>query len=216
MLRAKGFSLVELMVALLLSSLLVGSAIAILSSTVRHSHQTVNTIRLYQDLESVVLLMSNDIRRAGYWSNVASDVDSNSNNNPYMAAATDLKINNNNCVLLSYDANNDGVLAALNSTNDERFGYRLRGTAVQARPSSGQFNCNSSDTNWEDITDRNSIVITQLLLTLANSAVPSGNNGGTINIRNVDVTITGHHVDNPAVSKTLTHRVRLRNDKFIP
>lgn len=213
--NSSGFSLTEMMVALLIGSLLVGSSITILSSTSRHNHQTVSAIRLNQDLQGILEIISNDLRRAGYWSLAANDIESDSNNNPYMTTATDLKINNN-CVLFSYDANNDGTLANLNSSNDERYGYRLRNNSVQARPSSGEFNCNSTSNDWESITDPASIVITQLNFTLSNVAVPTTNGSGTINIRNVDIAISGYHADTPQLTKTLTHHVRLRNDKFVP
>lgn len=219
--KQAGFTLVELMVALLVSSMLVGSAIAILSTTVKHNHETINAIRLYQELQGTLELMANDIRRAGYWSNASNDIGSDTNTNPYMAAGTDISINGpNTCILMSYDANDNGILPALNTaSDDERYGYRLNGTAVQARPYDAPFVCTAAPGAWEDITDSKSIAITQLQFNNTNTAVDADGTGAgtaTINIRNIDITITGHHVDAPNVSKSLTYHVRLRNDKFIP
>ncbi|MES2858757.1 MAG: prepilin-type N-terminal cleavage/methylation domain-containing protein [Pseudomonadota bacterium] len=60
-----GFSLVELMVAMVLGLIVIGSVIALVLSMIRANNQTIAATRLTQELRAVAALMSSDLRRAG-------------------------------------------------------------------------------------------------------------------------------------------------------
>lgn len=60
-----GFSLVELMVAMVLGLIVIGSVIALVLSMIRANNQTIAATRLTQELRAVAALMANDLRRAG-------------------------------------------------------------------------------------------------------------------------------------------------------
>src|SRR6185503_16427844 len=94
-------------------------------------------------------LMSNDIRRAGYWGNAISDINTGANNNPFMAAGTDIAITGGNCILFSYDYNNNGTLPTISSaSDDERYGFRLSGSTLQTRPPGASFDCSAAASAW--------------------------------------------------------------------
>jgi prepilin peptidase dependent protein B len=219
--HSSGFSLAELMIALVISTLLVGSALSIMSATFKSNKDTVNAIHLNQELQLAMDLMTNQIRRAGYWASAKNDIGKGTNTNPFMAPATDVTINAaKNCILFSLDTDGNGLIPTLNTTtDDERYGFRLSGTSIQSRPSSAPFSCTAAATTWENITDPKTIAITQLQFVLTDSAVDidgAGPDTSTIHVRNVDITITGNHLKSPSLSKTLTYRVKLRNDKYVP
>lgn len=217
----KGFSLVELMVALSLSSLVLVSVVALFSDNVRHSKDNFNANRLHQEMQAAVEVMVKDIRRAGYWGNAITDIDTGANTNPFMASATDITINgNNDCILFSYDRDDNGALPTLGSGNDdERYGYRLSNGVIQSRPSGSPFSCTTANTNWEDIIGSKIIQITGLTFTPTIKSIDlDGAESGTANtlIRTIDITLSGQLKNDSSVNHTITHRVRVRNDKFAP
>lgn len=213
---AHGFTLVELLVALTINALLFSALIAIFIANVNHYTKTFQENRLNQQLETVLALMSDDIRRAGYWANASNDIGTNQNNNPFMTASTDISVDNtNDCILFTYDHDSNGSLPAINaSIDDEHYGFRLSNNAVQVRPPGAGFSCVAS--GWENMTDTNIITITNLTFTLNTSTVTTGPGSQGITLRSVDISITGQLANNSSITKTLTQHVRLQNDKFIP
>jgi prepilin peptidase dependent protein B len=63
--RAAGFSLVELMVAMVIGLIVIGAVIALVLSMMRANNQTIGATRLTQELRATAALMTNDLRRAG-------------------------------------------------------------------------------------------------------------------------------------------------------
>jgi prepilin peptidase dependent protein B len=213
-----GFTFTELMIALVINVLLFAAVITLLLSNLNHYRRSINGDRLNQQLQSVLSLMSNDIRRAGYWANASNDIGLAQNNNPFMANGLDIGVySGNQCILFSYDQNNNGVLPAISAgIDDERYGFRLTNQAVQARIPGAAFDCGASSGSWENMTDTKIIQITNLAFTLSTSTVTTGPGTQGIMIRNVDISITGRLASDTSVTKTLTQHVRIRNDKFLP
>ena len=210
--KSFGFTLIELLISLVISLIVLGGIIALFSMAVTHSRKTIETGRLDKTLHGVLDSMTRDIHRAGYWSQAET-----SSTNPFMiTGSTDITVNaTNNCILLTYDANGDGVLPAISaSIDDERYGYRLTGTAVQYRPRGAPFSCAASSSSWTDLTDPSTISITQFSVTLNTGTVTVGTS--SMSVRNVTLSITGELVGDSTVSKTITKRVKVYNDKYNP
>jgi len=215
--KISGFTLVELLIALALNAILFAALLAMFTSNLYHYTKTVNINRLNQQLQQTLELMSDDIRRAGYWANAANDVGTGANNNPFMATAVDITVTGGNCILFAYDHASNGTLPAISTTiDDDRYGYRLSGTAVQERPPGATFACTAAANNWENITDPNVVKITALSFTLNTSTVTTGPGAQGITLRSVDISLTGQLVSDATITKTITQHVRIRNDKFIP
>ena len=214
-----GFTLVELMLTLLISTLMLAALIAFFINAVRHNRANLEQTRLDQQMQSTLDMMTNDIRRAGYWANATTDLDTGANTNPFMASGTDLTINGN-CILLTYDRNGDGVLAPINTAgDDERYAYRLLNGVIQTRPWDAAFDCSAPSSAWEDITDLAVVTVTGLSFTANNQTIDlDGSGPGTENVtvRNVGISLTGQLTKNSAAQKTLTRSVRVRNDRFMP
>ena len=216
--RATGFTLAEILIALVLNAFILLALISIFSSNISHINKSTNSDTLNQQLESAMQLMANDIRRAGYWGNAQSDVNTGVNNNPFMTANTDLTINGGgNCILFSYDYNSDGSAPAIsNAYDDERYGYRVSNQTLQARPPGAAYDCAAGNSAWENVTNPGIVNITNLSFTLNSSTVPVGATTKKLLIRSVDISITGQLVSDASVTKTLTQHVRILNDKYVP
>jgi prepilin peptidase dependent protein B len=214
--KIRGFTLVELMIALAINIFLLAGLIDIFVVNLEHYRKIFNANELQEQLQSAMYFMTNEIRRAGYSSTAGSDIGSGQNNNAFMAATTDISVNGtNNCILFTYDRTGTGSLPAISaSIDDERYGYRLSSSTLQTRPPGALFSCTAAASNWENMTDPNVITITSLSFTLNTTTLAAA--GGDLLVRSVDISITGQLASNSAVAKTITAHVRLRNDKYVP
>lgn len=216
--KQHGFTLPELMIALVINSILIIALVAAVSANLNHYNTIINTNRLNQQLEAALAIMSNDIRRAGYSANAANDLGLDQNNNPFMTSTTDISVNAaNNCIIFTYDHAKNGTLPAISASyDDDRYGFQLNNGVIQARPQGAAFSCSSPTAGWDNMTDPNLITITALTFTLNTSTVTTGPGTKGIAVRSVDITISGHLTNNASISSTVTQHIRLRNDKFIP
>jgi prepilin peptidase dependent protein B len=202
--KQEGYNLIEIMIALALGLIVIGSTMAIYISTIRGSSDTLKAARLNHDLEAVMTLMINDIRRAGYWGGAI--VGSNSNNNPFTSETGDMTniqvrnladptidVTSGNCILYSYDANGNGIV----DTN-EHYGFRLNGTTINMRFSgvaAVPATCNGPNDSWEEniagdqieIFDKDEDGIVDLIFDLSASKCQNVTTSTTFNSRCADV-----------------------------
>lgn len=227
--KQKGFTLIELMIAMMLGLIVVGGAISIYISTITSSTDTMKMVRLNYDLNSVMQIMTNDIKRAGY-SGGATAIDAGTTNIVNLFTTGDANIQAvsfggvaNTCILYTYDANNDNAV-----DNNEYYGFRLNGGRVDIRFAGAAANAASCSTanQWESSIDTSMVTITGLVfnvsikcLDVVNqsdesadcSAIPTGNRAA--NVRYVQITLTGEVEDDSDVSLTLVENIKLHNDK---
>jgi prepilin peptidase dependent protein B len=242
--KQSGYTLIEIMIALLIGLIIVAATIAIYISTVRGSTDTIRSARLNHDLESAMSLMMNDIRRAGYWGGAIAGADSKTN--PFTIGAANIQSPAAGCILYTYDADGDGVVDDPN----EYYGFKLEGTNIRMRKSgatTAAAGCSNSDPNeWEtmNIDSGNSrsekIEIDTLTFNFNDASAPSKcknvatvtsvnnscaaavaaatitlNSGDTVvETRQVTIALSGHITDEASVSKTLTSTVKVRNDRI--
>ena len=98
-----GFSLIELMVAMVLGLIVIGAVIALVLSMMRANNQTIAATRLTQELRAVAALMASDLRRAGGVVDPLTVATANNGNpnNPF-AAITIPAAPNNTCIQFGY------------------------------------------------------------------------------------------------------------------
>ncbi|MBR9885081.1 MAG: prepilin-type N-terminal cleavage/methylation domain-containing protein [Oceanospirillales bacterium] len=211
--REAGFTLIEMMIALLLGLIVTGIAISMYVSTLGITKQTVTSVRLSQELRTVMDMMVRDIRRAGYW---AGDVIAN---NPHAVVSGGLPVNvfqspnaaaADSCVVLSYDYDSDG-----SATIEHLMGYRLDDTqnAIEVLWASsstltGGVDCSVLPGNWQNLTDQNSTVITELLFERQPSAAAFASAAS----RSIRITLKGESASDSRLVKELIEEVRVRND----
>lgn len=214
--KNSGFTLIELLTALAINVILFAGLIGIFLSNIDHYRESINTNRLNQQLQTAVMIMSDDIRRAGYWANAQNDIGSGVNNNPFMASGVDISTGNSgSCILFAYDTDNNGSLPSISSSiDDERYGFRLSGNILQTRPPGAPFDCTTAASNWENITNPNVIEVTALSFTINSSTIATGPGSKSLIQRSVDISLTGRLTSDNSVTKTITKHVRIMNDKF--
>jgi type IV pilus assembly protein PilW len=163
------------------------------TSSVRSSNDTLKSSKLNQEIGSLLHVIANDVRRAGFWDDMdMTAIDENPFNRQGATALVvldDMATNSiqpptgqGSCMVYAYDATYlpGNVAGALEST--DLFGFRLNGTVVQMRQSgvvdgAGCVGgtCNScTNGTWENVTDPNLIEITDLSFDLANSQCLNG------------------------------------------
>ncbi|MDD5461227.1 MAG: prepilin-type N-terminal cleavage/methylation domain-containing protein [Methylococcales bacterium] len=225
--KQTGYTLIEIMIALLLGLIIVAATITIYITTIRGSSDIVKSARLNHDLDSALALMVNDIRRTGYWGGAM--VGSDSRNNPFTQAATNLQIPTSDCVLYTYDADADGSVDA-----NEYYGFRLNDGNIQMRSSS--IACDAGGWNTLNVSEGNEqIVITNLTFTpsfkclrkrlgvadqsytncaTAATAVNLVTGDRIIETREIAIALIGHVNNDQAVIKSLADSVTIRNDRI--
>ncbi len=215
--KTLGLSMVELMIGLFIGTLVIAGVIYLFFFSSKHSEETYSSARLDSQLQLVLETMARDLQRAGYWASAET-----SSTNPFMVSgSTDISINaGNNCILFTYDANNNGSLEAISSSiDDERYGFRLNSEAIQYRPRGAAFTCTAASNLWQNLTDVSIVKITQFQITLNTEVVDLDDTGpgtATIAVRSVTISITGELQNDPTVTQSLQKTVKLYNDKFTP
>lgn len=161
--KQTGFTLIEIMIALLIGLIVIGATINIYIATVGSSSNIIKSARLNHDLEAVMTLMVNDIKRAGYWGGAIVEADSR--DNPFTAATANIQIPANTCILYSYDANSSGALTPTVLTDDvdadEYYGFKFTNNSIQMRKT-GTTTADCTDGTWEEFIDGRQLRITNL------------------------------------------------------
>lgn len=213
----KGFSLIELMIAVAASGFLMLGLIGLFIATNMHAKQALLNAKVEMMAQAATSLMEQDIASAGFWGNAGS-----SSINPFMQdGTTDVFISADaQCILLTYDKNGDGQLPAISSSyDDERYGYRLQNNAIQYRPWGASFDCSAPSGAWVNLTDPNSMHVASLRFNLDANSIDIDGAGPGISIlssRIVTINTNIATIDAPSDHKTYIRLVRLRNDKYSP
>lgn len=186
--RQRGVTMVELMIGMAIGIVVVGGAISVYTSSVRSSSDTLKSSKLSQEVNTLLHVIANDARRAGFWGDI--DMDALDENPFNQQAATALVVRDDmasnaiqgptgqgSCLLYAYDAtylpgNVAGVIEAT-----DLFGFRLNGSVVQMRQTGVVDGaaciggtCNScTNGTWENVTDPDLIEITALTFDLGSS-----------------------------------------------
>lgn len=151
--KQKGFSLIELMVAIALGMVVIGGAIAGFMALANSSRDSLRADRLNHDLQAITDIMVAELHRAGYWDSEAPGAPTT---NPFAVINTATA----GCILYGYDRDLDGQVA-----DNERYGFKLNGNAVWMRTSGTSFS-DCGNGNWERVSDELGVVITNLTFTM--------------------------------------------------
>ncbi len=227
--KQTGFTLIELMISLLLGLIVIGATINVYIAAVNGSSSIIKSARLNHDLDGIMVLMVNDVKRAGYWG--GATVEADSRKNPFTAAATNIQIPAATCLLYSYDANSDGVVDA-----NEYYGFRLVNNGIQMRKT-GSTTVDCTDGTWEGFIDEGQLTISTLQFsfvpvtgvlpatsrclnvttdTVTNAVACAGAaaNDNLAEKRLVNIQLTGQLKNEAAVTKTLNASVAVRNSRL--
>lgn len=222
--KQSGFSLIEIMVALVLGIIVLAAVTTIYMSVFKGSTDTIRGVRLNHDLDSIMQIMVNDIKRSGYWGHARTFDPAGgvlNTNNPFMIAPYNIQTPSTGCVLYSYDANGNGGVDVGGGAN-ELYGFRQNGNTIEMRI--GDADCSANSTLWPSFIDTNivSIPANGLNFTVTTKCVDATDNvtcpspliaGHRIAVvRYVTISLRGQLMAEGGIEKTLTESITLRND----
>ncbi|MEY3018720.1 MAG: hypothetical protein RL336_1855 [Pseudomonadota bacterium] len=165
--RQSGFTLIELVISIALGIVAVSMIMFFYLSTITSSYATLKFSRLNQEMGSLMSIMVNEIRRAGYNGNTPGDPSANNfsdeaQNTKLLVGDTEFdpsSAHTSSCITFTYDRNRDGSV-----DTDEYVGFKLSSNEVFMRNAKG--NCSSG--SWEVLTDASDILVTSLIFDTAN------------------------------------------------
>lgn len=227
----KGFSLIEMMVGLAIGLIIVGAAATVYVNSIRSGSDTLRSAKLNMELRGAMDIMVAEIRRAGHF-NMATP-----STNPFTQATTNLSNPSANCILFSYDADGSGT-----TNTADFFGFKSADSAVLMRfggtaPSTSA-GCSVGSDSWERITDPNTVIVDTLTFAIAyqclnaqtglgsaaqpcsasnsvyDTAAAATSKSDLVEIRDVTISLVGHHKDDPLTTMSLSQSVRVRNDRI--
>ena len=214
----RGFTLVEMMVSMAVASISMAGIISVFANTVQNNTESIKYTRLNQELRAIMDVMSNDIRRAGYWAD-ANGITAN----PFATSTAALAVTGNSCITYSYDVDDSGGPI----TSSDNQGVKLIGNSVGIMANAN--GCGDSAAgDWDIISDPNSIEITNLNFQIisdadaafascinltsqardCNTAI-SGDQIRSINV--VTITLAGRLINDISVNDSLAKTITVRN-----
>lgn len=211
----RGFSLVEMMVALALGLIIIAGVLSFTVSSVASVGRNIGSTRLMQELRGAMSIMAREIKRAGYDRDAIEAISRGVFPSGYAAVS----INGaGDCLLMSYDR--VGIADTANAPGaGEWKGFRRTVVAgrgvIQVNATENPPSC-TGNTGWIDLTSRNDVDVKSLQLVQTGIApIPGGATPAgpiTVDVREVQITIRGALVDDPATERGLDERVRVRTD----
>lgn len=230
-----GFSLVELMIAMVVGLFVAAIVATMYVSIIRANSVTIQLARLNQDLEATLDIMSRDIQRTGYVSGAQASLSRNVSGAPANAtifntvsSATfsaftvvsgaltanpkDLITSGDNCILLRYDANGDGSISGNNPPEVIAYRYNLTSHSIEYQAWSSVANQSCSATSgWAALAGGDGHMSIQ---GLRFAVLPASGASPTNWQRSIEITVSGSSTTDSNLDVTLRREVRLRNDQF--
>jgi len=136
MLVSRGFSLIEALVAMSLSSILMLGTMRLLPALQRAVlHQFQRNV-MQEDLWQVAFAIGKHVQRAGYCHGTCN------------GKGLDI-LDKGNCLIVQWDANHNGKWESATATEPEQTGFRLRDNSIEIQR--GASHCTGK--GWERLTD---------------------------------------------------------------
>jgi len=232
--KQKGFTLIELMIALVLGLLVTATAINIYVKNMASQTQNLQLMALNQDMRAMMDLMVRDIRRSGF---ATSSPDTNFDclkSNPFnkmgfFDSGTASVANPASCIVFAYNLNDNLVGNVCTIESADRFGFRVSNGTLQMKNGGGTEATCAAGT-WEGISNSNVTITSEFTITStelditemfadADGVCNVGEDCNTcadgnqcLTIREVGIELTGTLSD--GTTQTITEKVRVRNDEF--
>ena len=207
----RGLSIVELMVGITIGLFILAGASLVLTTQLGDNRRLLLEAQVQQDLRVASDLISREIRAAGYWGNAYQQVWSVKMINPY--SGTPLAATAGNSYLVYFRSLDEDPVGGVENdviNDNEHGGFRLNANtgAIDMQLGSG---------NWQQLTDPAVLTVTQFSLVpnTVEVTVPASVPGGAplkLCARDVVLTIVVQAVHDTAVRRSISNRIRLRND----
>lgn len=152
--KQAGFTLIEMLVAMVISSIVCIAAMSSIPSIFKQTYQTYFQYQLDREVRQILLNMEKDFRRIGYCSRL------HCGDEPITIGTKLLSKGNNNCIIFAYDQDLSGKWEGMKAKKMETdyFGYRLNGEKLES-------NRNVKDCEgkrWQSLFDANLVKVKKL------------------------------------------------------
>lgn len=229
--RARGFSLIELMVGIAVGMIVVAGASLMMTNQISDHRRLTLETQVQQDLRATADLMLRDLRRAGSRAAPQNGVwapNAAATSNAY--ADINLVADQVGSVLqYSYSRHQDrsrpdadpsfpDLEDDVMTSGTERFGFRIDDIGIL------RFRIGD---RWQPLTDNGVLVITAFNVVLAEQQVALGDLCGqpcpvgsttcppSQQVRRYDISLTGHAAHDVKVERTIKVTSRIRNDQIV-
>ncbi|MGA0612999.1 PilW family protein [Caldimonas sp. KR1-144] len=223
--RQRGLSVVELMVGLAVGLFVVGGVLSLFVNYLGSNRRLILETRVNQDLRAAADLIVRDLRRAGYWQNASNSIwnstTSSFNTNSYRAITVGTA-NGYSSITFGYAKDNNDTL----DTAENR-GFQIGANGSLQTLQGG---------SWQSVTDPQMLSIQMTVNLPVESTIdlwngcPCLNDGSCVDtdfasggthyatrpravISDYTITLQGISATDPSVKRSITERVRIRNDK---
>lgn len=229
---SRGFSLVEMMIALAVAVIVIGAVLSLTVNISQSSTALVGYSRLTQDMRTVVSVIQRDLRRAGHNVNAISQIRTGTTSAIHTRVLLDDPAGVDSCITYGFDTmdlgtsdSTPGVIDATEPTDWRGFRLnRVNGVGVVEMRAGGAGvgnSCAQGGHNWVALTDRASLNVLALDFDINNSAEavaatvpdpadPTLTVTALIGIRTVQLTMRASSVSDPANVRELRELIRIR------
>lgn len=208
--RLRGVTLVELMIGMTLGLIVTVGTLGLLSGQLRSNRELLTSARLNSELRATMDTMVRDVRRAGYWGGAERGTWFQRNPTPVANPFDEVTVGTGT-ITYRYDANADGVLQ-----NGETFRLELDADAgvVELHTQGSDDPVPLNDPEVTEVTGLAfELVERETSVTcLHGGAGPVALTPPVLTVRELRITLDARLREDTAVTRSLTERVRLRND----
>jgi len=208
---SRGFSLVELMVAITAGLFILAGISYLYAEVIRANAAMLKTAHLQQTLWSLMTAMADDVRRAGYWSRAELALDGAA-----VSGFAPLHIVDGDCILYSYDEDKDDADGVPGP--EDQHGFRLANGSIQIKTSDASCGAATCDDcasgTWWLLTDPQGIRIRTLSFTHSEHSQPLAGGTREIVAREIGISLEGEIAADATVRHNLTTSVSVRNHEL--
>jgi prepilin-type N-terminal cleavage/methylation domain-containing protein len=209
----RGFTMIELMIALVVGLVVSGAALALVASIVKSNSETIRAARLTQELRTTTEVIARELRRARSVRDPIADINASGQDN----ACNTIDTNTTGCIKIGYDCSCTDHSSATNCTNSTSGTFKtiaLVGNSVKLLSSTtAPAACPTAGTGIQ--ISSNSVALTTTT-GLKFSPVAASDSTDTDYTINLTGTLTyqptvSNSVTLAAVSRSYTQHVRIRS-----
>ncbi|MCD1125110.1 prepilin peptidase-dependent protein [Jinshanibacter sp. LJY008] len=190
-----GFSLAEMLMAMLISSMMIVSVAAMYPALQRQSLTLYRLYRLEQTMGQVLMAIAKDLRRAGFLFKEGKERVSEA-----LFIGQHSQSVAGSCLIIRYDLNHNGVIDSVDSATSEHFAYRWLNNSIEQHRSAKDCQGNG----WEKLLDPAEIVITHFSVRSGGHSLNSAGKQTAYYL----IVLEGHWKRWSSVKRRLTLRVR--------
>ena len=195
----RGFTLVELILATFLGMLILSVTASTYLYSIGSSNNQLKYAALKSELDSLLFLMANEVKRAGYCGNCTTTngfmITGASGDKSAIAIDDSVTMTSGSCIRFAY--NHDSSESAVSIREKDARGFRLFDSDKDGKAEFeiyanygglSNWGCSSSHTHWQDY---NNHMITITELSFKRNKYQSNVSGASSSMQSIDITIEG-------------------------